>query len=91
MRGASSADVRNLILRAFQVSDYTVLESDEHGHNLFKRIDQDLDDDSVVELCGSLYLCEKFKVCAFLLLWIFHHCNCIDIMQATKEQIYILQ
>lgn len=61
-KGMSSREVKNLIMRTFQVSDYTVLECDDTGHNLLKRIDQSIDGSDVLELRGALYLCETFKV-----------------------------
>ena len=61
-RGMSSREIKNLIVRAFQIPEYTVLECDDTGHNLLRRIDQSIDGNDVLNLRGALYLCEVFKV-----------------------------
>ena len=61
-RGMSNREIKNLIIRTFQISEYTVLECDDTGHNLLRRVDQTIDASDVMNLRGALYLCEVFKV-----------------------------
>ena len=61
-RGMSSKEVEDKIHRAFQVTDYTVLECDSNGHTLLKSCDQDIDGDAITQRRGCLYLCETFQV-----------------------------
>ena len=61
-RSISSQEIKNLIIRAFQITEYTVLECDDTGHNLLRRIDQSIDGNNLTDLRGALYLCEAFKV-----------------------------
>ena len=61
-RSMSSQEIKNLIIRAFQITEYTVLECDDTGHNLLRRINQSIDGNDLTDLRGALYLCEAFKV-----------------------------
>ena len=61
-RGMSNQEIKNLIMRTFQITEYTVLECDDTGHNLLRRIDQSIDGSDVMDLRGALYLCEVYKV-----------------------------
>lgn len=61
-RNMSSQEIKNLIIRAFQITEYTVLECDDTGHNLLRRIDQSINGNDIMNLRGALYLCEVFKV-----------------------------
>ena len=62
-RGMSAKEVKDKISKAFEVSNYTVLECDGNGHSLIKCSDQDIDGDAVAQRRGCLYLCEIFQVC----------------------------
>ena len=62
-RGMSAKEVKDKISKAFEVSNYTVLECDGNGHSLIKCSDQDIDGDAVAQRRGYLYLCEIFQVC----------------------------
>ena len=59
-RSASAKVIRNKIMNAFKVSEYTVLECVAGGHNLLRCCDQEIDGERVVERRGCLYLCEEF-------------------------------
>ena len=61
-RSMSPLQVKNAILRAFEgvISNFTVLESDQCGHNLFQSPKQDIDGEAAVQRRGCLYLCEEY-------------------------------
>lgn len=61
-RAMSSQEIRDKIVGAFKISDYTVLEVDSSGHYLLKACDQNVDGVMAADRRGSLYLCETFKV-----------------------------
>lgn len=61
-REMSHVEIRTKILKAFKVSQYTVLESDGTGNGLLKAAEQDVDGLYVVGRRGCLYLCESFEV-----------------------------
>ena len=61
-RSMSNLEVKNQIIRAFQVSEFVVLECDSTGHNLIRAADQKIDGETVVDRKGALYLCEKFDL-----------------------------
>lgn len=61
-RGMNAKEVKDKISKAFEVSNYTVLECDSNGHSLLKCCDQDIDGDTVAQRRGCLYLCETFQV-----------------------------
>ena len=67
-RSMSSQEVKNAILHAFDgiVSNFTVLECDQFGHNLFQA-EQNLDGEAAVQRRGCIYLCEEFKVTYIIL------------------------
>ena len=58
----SNLEVKNQIIRAFQVPEFVVLECDSTGHNLIRAADQKIDGETVVDQKGALYLCEKFDL-----------------------------
>ncbi len=58
----TAAAVRSKIQKAFEVSEYTVLECDGSGHHLLKSTEQFIDGEYVNERRGTLYLCENFEV-----------------------------
>ena len=64
-REMSSEEIQSKINRAFEVSEYTVLECDSSGHNLLKCCDQEIDGDAVAQRRGCLYLCETFQVALY--------------------------
>ena len=59
-RSMSHQEVKNQIIRAFKMNEFTVLECDSTGHNLIKAADQTIDGEKAVDRKGALYLCEKF-------------------------------
>ena len=61
-RSMSSQEIRNKILKTFNISTYTVLACDRTGHVLLKSGDQDLDGVAAIDRRGCLYLCETFEV-----------------------------
>ena len=61
-RDMTADEIKSKITGAFQVSKYTVLESDSSGHNLVRCSDQRIDGVAVVQRRGCLYLCEAFQV-----------------------------
>lgn len=61
-RNMSSQEMRDKVLRVFNVSTYTVLSCDSTGHVLLKSCDQDIDGEGVLQRRGCLYLCEIFNV-----------------------------
>ena len=61
-RSMSNLEVKNQIIRTFQVSEFVVLECDSTGHNLIRAADQTIDGETVVDRKGALYLCEKFDL-----------------------------
>ena len=63
LRSASDAEIHDLINHAFNVSSFTVLESDSSGHNLLKCPIQRVNGEFAVSRRGCLYLCESFEVC----------------------------
>ena len=71
-KGMSSQEIKNLIIRTFQMSEYTVLECDDTGHNLIRRINQAIDGRDVVSLRGALYLCEVRKQGTYFQLYLSH-------------------
>ena len=62
MKEMSSSDTRKKITKAFDITQYMVLECDGSGHGLLKSSEQDMDGDYVSQRRGSLYLCECFEV-----------------------------
>ena len=62
LRSASDTEIHDLINRAFDVSNFTVLESDKNGHNLLKCSIQHVNGEFAVSRRGALYLCESFEV-----------------------------
>ena len=61
-RSMSPKEVNDLVVKAFGIEGYTVLECDVSGHNLVKSSEQEIDGDAAVGRRGCLYLCEKFEV-----------------------------
>lgn len=66
LRSASDTEIHNLINRAFNVSSFTVLETDSSGHNLLKCAIQCVDGEFAVSRRGCLYLCETYEVMPLL-------------------------
>lgn len=64
-REMSSVEIRTKILKAFEVSQYTVLESDGTGNGLLKASEQDIDGMYAAERRGCLYLCQSFEVSSY--------------------------
>ena len=62
----SHREVKNKIVRAFEVDDFVVLDSDAAGHNLVKCENQDIDGEKVVKRKGCLYLCKEFDLVRWL-------------------------
>ena len=62
LHSASDTEIHNLINRAFNVSSFTVFESDSSGHNLLKCPIQHVNGEFAVSRRGCLYLCEFFEV-----------------------------
>ena len=67
LRSASDTEVHDLINRAFNVSSFTVLESDSSGHNLLKCPNQRVNGEFAVSQRGCLYLCESLEVMSLIL------------------------
>ena len=55
-----AGEVRDRLKSAFNLSEYTLLESDSSGHTLWKCFDQDIDGEDLVRRKGSLYICKTF-------------------------------
>ena len=62
----SPLQVKNVILRAFEgviyiiISNFTVLESDQCGHNLFQSPKQDIDGEAAVQRRGCLLTIHRY-------------------------------
>lgn len=61
-QGMTLNEVKERIKRAFQVTEYIVLECDSNGHNLLKCCEQEIDGDAVGQRRGCLYLCQSFQL-----------------------------
>ena len=57
-REMSFQEVKNKIIRAFEVDTFVVLDCD--GHNLIKCAEQSINGEKVVDRKGGLYLCKEF-------------------------------
>lgn len=60
-RSMSAQEVKNVIIRAFQVEKYFVLGYDPSGHSLVRCGNQDLTGEGAIDRNGGLYLCKRFK------------------------------
>lgn len=65
-REMNHEEVHTKILKAFEISKYTVLESNGTGHGLLKASEQNIDGSYVAERRGCLYMCQSFEVSCVL-------------------------
>ena len=61
-------EVKKLIVKAFGVTRYTVLQCDGVSKYLIKSSEQNIDGNGMVDQRGCLYLCENMEVARYLLL-----------------------
>lgn len=78
----SPKEVNDLVVKAFGVEGYKVLECDVSGHNLVKSSEQEMDGDAAVGRRGCLYLCEKFEV--YTLKW----CSIKELVDHLNGSLY---